>query len=218
MELPALSDQREAAGIDIGSGPGALVANVVQESRRTGYDAGRTAGHAEGFAFGYEEGIAAAAVELESIRANAAAEREQQRLALLDATRAIDGAVAQIGPEGSDLYAALQRQLATAAVTLAEAILGRELRDVESRGVDAIERVLALAPERVPVTVRLHPSDADLIATTSDGFDDRAITLVPDPSLAPGDAVAELVDTEIDGRIAAAIERVRAAMIPDADQ
>jgi len=205
MELPALEERHEPAAT-------ALAPNVVEESRTVGYEAGLTAGHAEGFTLGYDKGIAAAEVELEALRAAVAAEREQGRQAVASALHAIDAAVRQIGPEGHDLFEHLQSQLATAAVTLAEAIVGRELRDPEHRGVDAIARVLAFAPDRVPVTVRLHPEDAALVTAAEPNLGDRDVSIIEDASLMPGDAVAELSDSEIDGRMQAAIERVRIAM------
>jgi flagellar assembly protein FliH len=76
-----------------------------------------------------------------------------------------------------------------------------------------LARVLALAPEQRPVTVRLNPADRMTIGlsdrTTELVVDGRSITLVEDPTLQPGDAVAVSDATTIDARLGTALERVR---------
>jgi flagellar assembly protein FliH len=99
------------------------------------------------------------------------------------------------------------------ALKIAEAVLGRETSTASEPGRDALARVLALAPEQRPVTVRLNPADRITIGL-SNGItelvvDGRLITLVDDPTLRPGDAVAVSDATTVDARLGTALERVR---------
>jgi flagellar assembly protein FliH len=208
-ELPQLDDV--AAPTASAPANTALVPHVVEESRIVGYEAGLTAGHAEGFALGYEEAVTAAEAELEQLRVAAMQDRARQLQELDQAARAIDVTLTCIAPAGQDLFTHVEGTLAAAAMALAEAILGRELRDDATRGSDALARVLALAPARVPVTVRLHPTDAAIVREIAT-LGDRDIEIIDDATLSPGDAVAELGESEIDGRIASAVDRVRVAL------
>jgi flagellar assembly protein FliH len=63
------------------------------------------------------------------------------------------------------------------------------------------------------LTVRLHPDDHAVVADHAIVRNDaRQITLVPDATLAPGDAVATSGATEIDARIRAGLHRIKDAL------
>src|SRR5207248_10959432 len=79
----------------------------------------------------------------------------------------------------------LAEQVLHGAVELAEALLGRELTNSPDRGLDALRRVMAVAPESGTVTVRLHPDDLAALGAEHP-YRHRDITLVPDPTLVPG--------------------------------
>jgi flagellar assembly protein FliH len=73
-------------------------------------------------------------------------------------------------------------------------------------------RALALAPSGRPVTVHLHPADHATVTGGQPGpveIEGRSVTLLADPTLQPGDAVAECDATIIDARIAPALARAR---------
>lgn len=200
IDLPLLDPQIESNGT-------ALVPHVVEESRTAGYEAGLTAGHADGFARGYEEGLDAAAHELETLRATVDAERAEQQRTIDQALHAISQAAQRVGPAGTDLFEHVERSLATAAVELAAAIVGRELRDEATRGPDALARVLGLVPDRVPAVVRMHPADAAVVREAGDRS--TTVEVIDDPTLTPGDAVATFDESTIDARIDHALQRAR---------
>jgi flagellar assembly protein FliH len=170
--------------------------------------AAQSAGYVAGWNRGREAGQLAVEAEAALIRA---AEQEQARAvraqiaqaidALHDAARAFEH---RTGPSPE----AVEDLILTTAFQLAEAIVGVNLADDRLRGRAALHRALAAAPSDVAVTVRLNPQD--LASLEAAGLDvDAAVTVVADPSLAPGDAVAATASTRIDARIATALERAR---------
>ncbi len=158
-------------------------ADLVERARASAI----AAGYAEGWAQGQRE--AKAAAQAAEARARAAEqELAQARAAALD--RAI----------GAVLAAA--DQVAQQSVPVAE------------RGLDALRRVMATAPATGTLIVRLHPEDIDALGAPDGNYvlNGRAVTLRPDTSLAPGDAIAEQGTSTIDARLAEAVRRVRAEL------
>ena len=174
-------------------------------------ESARAAGYAEGWAQGQREARAAAEVERAKVAA-AQREYEQARAALLErALGAGAGAAQALEGRTVPVVTELAEQVLHGAVELAEALLGRELTDSPDRGLDALRRVMAVAPESGTVTVRLHPDDLAALGAEHP-YRHRDITLVPDPTLVPGDAVAEQGTTTVDARLSEAIGRVRAEL------
>jgi len=193
-------DLRKPADVPV---PAEVVDRVTASARTTGY--------AEGWAQGQREARAAAAAEQERVRA---AEREyaQQRDTAVDrALGAVAAAAGQLERRTVPVLADLTDEVLRAAVELAEALLGRELSDAPERGVDALRRVMFAAPETGTVTVRLHPDDLAALGA-GDGYLDPRVQLVADPTLIPGDAVAEQGTTTVDARLSEAVRRVREAL------
>lgn len=93
------------------------------------------------------------------------------------------------------------------AVDLAEVILGRQLEEIEP-GSDVIARALGLRRGVEPVRVRMHPDDAEPIGPSAH----PDVTIVPDPGLVRGSAIAEVGGGLADISIDAAMERVRAVL------
>jgi flagellar assembly protein FliH len=181
--------------------PADLVAQVRAHAEAAGYAAGWAKGRREAAKAGAakaERGIKAAA----EVRAAQAARVESAMLAI---TRAATGLERQMLPLAQDL----EHTIVDTALQIASAVLGREIADAREPGREAIMRALALAPEGRPVTVRLNPVDRLTIKTTEVVMDGRTVTLVDDPTLQPGDAVAQCDATTIDARLEPAIERVR---------
>lgn len=161
-------------------------------------DAGYRDGHAQGHADGWAAGHADALRQAKETTAHMTAVLER----LAAAANAVAEREAAILRSAEDVFAA-------AAFELAAAVIGRELELAESPGVDAIARALALAPVAGDVTVRLNPDDHDAVQVMHAATLDERVRLVPDPSLARGDAIAEWADTTLDARIGSAIERAR---------
>lgn len=172
-------------------------------------------GVAQGHAAGYAAGLRAAAAEIaerdarrdaEHVAALRAAEARTERAlsALAAATRALD-------ERALPLVSEAEESIVTLAVQLAEALVGQELSVAEAAARLAVERVLAVAGPESVRAVRLNPGD---LAALDENVRRRSrVTLVADPTLASGDAVADLDDGFLDARVSTAMARVREALL-----
>jgi len=104
---------------------------------------------------------------------------------------------------------AFAAQVAEAAVAVAGAIVGRELGDETVAATAAAQRALAALGRERGAVLRLHPADVALLGTGDLPGDVR---LVPDPTLARGDALAETDDRTVDARIGTALGRALAVL------
>ena len=183
---------------------------LVEEART----AARAAGYAEGWAQGQREAKVAAEVAEAQARAAEVAEGQARAAALDRAVGAVLAAADQLTRQTVPVAADLESAVLEGAVEIAEALLGRALAESPERGLDALRRVMALAPQTGTPTVRLHPDDLAALDAPSGSFalNGREVILRPDPSLSPGDAIAEQGTTTIDARLAEAIARVRAEL------
>ncbi len=160
----------------------------------TGYEAGLEEGMACGRALSaVEQAAADRRSHAHSERIIAAAERvvSLQRQAISEAENA----------------------LVIAAFEIAEAIIGREIRERPRSAEDALLGALALAPERMPCLVRMHPSDVADLGDVTERFALRDITMQADPTIEAGDCVISLPTGRIEWRLADAIERARLAVL-----
>ncbi|WP_205862927.1 FliH/SctL family protein [Planosporangium thailandense] len=176
----------------------------------------RAEAHAAGYAAGWAQGRQQAELIAEAVRREIAAEArdaaEAQSARVEQALIAISRAVADLEQRMVPVVDHLENLVVETAFILAEAVLGRELTCAEQPGRDALARALALAPTGCPVTVRLHPTDHETVTGGQPGpveIEGRTVTLLADPGLQPGDAVAECDATTIDARIAPALARAR---------
>jgi flagellar assembly protein FliH len=216
-----------AARFDLPLGTSPVPEKLVAEARRTA--------EAQGYAAGWAEGKrrAADANKEAAERAEAFAQRAAADWSSLleQAVQAIAAAAAGLEKRAAQPAAEAEEALVAAAFALAEALVGHDVAASRSPGEDAIRRALALAPHDRPVRVRMHPAAYAMITTgvTSNSggarkrtgrgrdrsalgeriVDGRRITVVPDPMLGPGDAIAECDATTIDARLGSALDRVR---------
>ncbi|TRW45625.1 FliH/SctL family protein [Georgenia yuyongxinii] len=178
-------------------------------------------GYAAGYAAGFNAGSKAAAVaaaEAERRReadeiAHAARRAADAETALTVLAQTAAAARARTAPVIGDALETVVR----AAVELAEALLGAELADDDTSARTALTRALTEAGEDDVVRVRLNPEDHAHLRTMLEAqpgtLDIPAgIELVPDPSLARGDAVSELTEGFLDARLGSALARARAAL------
>jgi flagellar assembly protein FliH len=169
---------------------------------------------AAGFAAGYAAGARHAAEGAREQSARAAALMAEQQAALTAGNArlvaALTAAARALDARQAPVLEQAEVHLHAAAVELAEAILGVELSDGPTSARAALTRALS-APHPAEVTVRLHPRDvAELDGL---GHDLPAgVHIVADPSLTPGDAVAEHCEGALDARIDAALVRARAVL------
>jgi flagellar assembly protein FliH len=191
---------------------------VEDESLESAREAARSAGYAAGWAQGQRAARDAAVAQRVEAELAAQATQLAQAEALSRAIRAIAQAAESLERRGVTAAAEIEDLIIRSAVDLAEGLLCRELSDAGERALDAVRRAMSLAPSGVAITVRLHPEDHDtLVGPDSDlshpGGDfflnGRPIRVIGDPSLSPGDAMADYAATTIDASLTAAMARVR---------
>src|SRR5205823_3826461 len=118
---------------------------------------------------------------------------------------ALTNAAAQLRAQMIDAAAGIEDELAAAALSIAEAVIGRELAVTADPGADAIARALAFAPEGDAV-VHLNPADVHTLGAIECG---RDIAVVPDPSVERGGCLLEIGACHIDAQLSTALDRVR---------
>ena len=170
----------------------ARVAALTDEARRLGHQEGFAAGAAEGRAAGF----AASASEIDALLAS-----------LTRAADALGAAAAALGETQAVELEAVEDDLVGAALTIAEAVIGRELALAVDPGREALSRALALVPPATAVVARLHPVDVATLDAHAD-LGGRSVEIVSDPSVEPGGCVADAGDARIDAQLGAALARV----------
>jgi len=176
----------------------------------------RQQAHAEGFAAGHAEGVAAAG-EVVAQTERAAAERLAEVQArwerrLVSATAALGAAVTRVDEAALPVAEDIRDSILTAVVTLVEDLLGRELTLADSPGLDAVRRALTMTPTDAPVVVRVHPDDlAEIPAEELEALP-ATVTVVGDAAVERAGAVAETGPQRIDAQLGAALERVQAVL------
>lgn len=169
----------------------------------------QAAAQAQGYSRGWAQGRRAAeqhaaelTAEVEQRHRTAELRREAEHQAVLDrllqATARLDESLAQT-------LAAVEDAALQLAVSLAETLVGHELRIAQQPGLDAVRRALASAPDEPLVSVRVSPEDLTVELSQLCG----AATVVTDSALTRGDAVVETRHGVVDARIGAAVSRVR---------
>ncbi|MFP5366133.1 MAG: FliH/SctL family protein [Actinomycetes bacterium] len=180
----------------------------------------RDDGYVHGHAAGYTAGLRAAEAErvrrLEELEADFAARREQQQREARHLAGLLQSAVAALNARTVPTIAAAEETLVAAAVELAEAILGCELADRSKAACAALDRALSGSKGLDVVAIRMNPEDLALLANAGMASGSgTAVELTPDPSLNPGDAVAELPQGFLDAKIGSALARVKNALAVD---
>ena len=166
-------------------------------------------GHAAGYAAGRKQAETELAALRDSIRTEAARAAEAAAAEVRSAVEALTRAAAELRARQVPVLQSVDAAIASAALELAEAVVGRELATGDGAARTALERA---SGEAVPEgsLVRLNPGDIEVIAGTGTTW--AGLELVPDGSLDRGDAVIELAHGSIDARVSAALARARAAL------
>jgi flagellar assembly protein FliH len=192
-------------------GAGVLGDAVTEQTLASLAESTRAAASAQGYAVGWAQGRREA-----DETARLAAEQNEQRAAAAEARReaehraavtALQQAAARLEQAVSEMTAQVAEQASDLAFELTRELVGRELALTTDPGAEAVRRVLAALPGRTEVRVRLHPSVAQGVA--AEDLADSGVVVVPDPALAPEDALVEADGHVLDLRIEAALERVR---------
>ncbi|RBY78068.1 flagellar assembly protein FliH [Blastococcus sp. TF02-09] len=176
----------------------------------------RAQAHAEGFASGRTEGMAAAAAvvaEAERAATERMAEAQQRwERRIASATAALGAAAARL--EEAELPTAedVRETVIGSVLTLLEDLLGRELALADSPVLDAVRRALTLCPADAPALVRVHPDDlAEIPVDALAGLPD-SVRVVGDPAVERAGAIAETGSRRIDAQLVSALERVQAVL------
>jgi len=189
VEPADLGTVRSAAARDLVVAP-----ELIDEARREGFQ--------RGYDEGFETGVSQALEEARA-RMHDLPQRLEQVIRRLD-----DAATALSLREAVSLQQ-IEEQVVAVAFALAEEIVGFELRHTPTRGADALARALALAPPTGQVVARCNPGDLDALDDPQSLAPGRALVVVADPSLAPGDCIVDVASCRIDARIPEALARVR---------
>jgi len=174
-----------------------------------GDDRAEMRGHAAGYAAGRKQ----VERELEALKQVIAEDghREVERLRS-EVQLALD-ALARSAEEYRrrelPMLTSLDTAIASAAMELAEVIVGHELSEAEDSARAAMERAVQEGGETVS-SIRMHPEDIAIVSAEATAR--PAIQLVPDPSLRRGDAMVDVADGLIDARVSASLARARAAL------
>lgn len=203
-------DLRDGEWTRFGS-PGVLGDRATEATLHRLAERSRDAARAQGFAAGWAEGLRASAQRGTTAYDEQARALQHRSDTLLAAQRsalsALQDAVGRCAETTSALHAELTAAAVDLALQIAESVLARELEIARDPGADALRRALVGVPLDVPVSVRLHPADLDVL--DRDVVADRAVTFLADATLGRGDAVVESEDGIVDAGIAAALARVR---------
>jgi flagellar assembly protein FliH len=192
----------------------APLGQVARSSLAEERAAGLAAGYAEGWSLGRQQALAAAQAE---------SERRAEQQAAMDAAARVrcDGAVGALAQAAAQLHARelpvldeVGETLLEAALALAAAVLDRELQGLDDTALLALRRSVAPLPGTGPVRVRLSPADHAELSQRLErpSWEGRDLELLADPSLRPGEAVAEADGAVVDGSIASALDRARATL------
>jgi flagellar assembly protein FliH len=204
---------RRAADVPVPNGRGVLRLGDVyaEELARL-----REHAHAEGYAAGHAEGVAAAAGALaeaeQAGRARLADSQARWERRLVSATAALGAAAAQLEQTSAPVAEELRDQVLDAVLVLVEDLLGRELATLDSAGVDALRRVMTLLPADAPGVVRLHPDDLAEVPAEALAALPASVTVVGDLSVERAGAVAESGVQRVDAQLGSALARVRAVL------
>jgi flagellar assembly protein FliH len=195
------------------AGAGAIPERLLAASRAEA----SAVGYAHGWSTGIREARASMAAEVAQAGAAQRQLADDRQAALSAALRSVTHAANTLEAGLAPSFDEIERLILGAAVEIAEALVGRELRDVDEAGRAALARALQLVPQGESVTIRLHP---EVYAALTDNeqpsqpISGRTITLEPDSTLARGDAVAVCGATTIDARLAEGVRRVRERLAP----
>jgi flagellar assembly protein FliH len=169
-----------------------------RDDRRNGPDAARLQ-REEAEARGYEAGMAKAQAEM------------QARIAALDARlQQIDSILQLLGSPLQDLDARVESELTQLALTVGKQLARRELRLDPAQVIAIIRESLGQLPIAArEIRVHLHPEDAATVRERlAAPTNERAWTIVEDPTLTRGGCIVRSESSQIDARLEARVHAV----------
>jgi flagellar biosynthesis/type III secretory pathway protein FliH len=165
--------------------------------------------------------LASAEAEAEAVRqaageVRAAAERDGRAAGLQAAAEQLGARLAELAEAQVAWLARAESEALDLAVEMARRILGRELRADPAAVLAGAGEALRVAGPVRRLRVRLHPDAVAQLRHRSSALagqvEGRALELVADPALVPGDVVVETEAGQVDGRVERRLELFRAAL------
>jgi len=202
------------------------------EQEQTALASARARGYATGFADGRRAAAEEQAAWLVAAEEARAAQEEQLTARIAVLAQALRAAAVELREATVPVLAEVEDVLVEAAFELASAVVGDALSDRVAAARAAVARALSGETAGEVAVVRLNPDDLALLveaeaqAQAQEQADPEgnartgsalatgipAPRLVPDPSIAPGDAVGELPAGWLDARISTALARAGEAL------
>lgn len=202
------------------------------EQEQTALASARARGYATGFADGRRAAAEEQAAWLAAAEEARAAQEEQLAARIAVLAQALRAAAVELREATVPVLAEVEDVLVEAAFELASAVVGDALSDRVAAARAAVARALSGETAGEVAVVRLNPDDLALLveaeaeAQAQEQADPEgnartgsalatgipAPRLVPDPSIAPGDAVGELPAGWLDARISTALARAGEAL------
>jgi flagellar assembly protein FliH len=187
--------------------PAVTTAYLSRNSELESLEADCAAAVRRGYDDGYAEGLARAA-------ADAAGERDKESARAAAALSALQRVIAAAEEANVRMRGEIQAAAPKLAFALLETLLGREVALAANPGLEAVTRVLALDEGGQPATVRLNPTEVDVLGDVDLG---RVVSVVADPAVEPGGALVEIGKSTLDAQLGPALERVRQVLVGPTD-
>jgi flagellar assembly protein FliH len=167
------------------------------------------AGFASGWAQGRREATASMELEVQDSARRIQELDEQRRATVQSAFSALERAATTLVANSMETAEEIEDAVLNLAVELAEALLEHEIRLSGTSARDALARALHYVPANAAVTVRLSVADHATLVECAPGDEVQLVTLIADPDLAPGDAIAQCGVTRVDARLGEGLRRVK---------
>jgi flagellar assembly protein FliH len=128
--------------------------------------------------------------------------------------RRLASTVDELGTLRDEMVRQTEQQVVTLALAIARRVLHREASiDPELAGALAHVALDRLGPAS-PATIRLHPDDYTTVGShAADGWNGRAVKVVPDPAVARGGCLVESDFGYIDASVDAQVDEIARAML-----
>lgn len=169
-----------------------------------------TQGHTAGYTAGLRKATAEAAERRAEMEAEHAAVLRQCEARSNRALAALQAGVKALEDVALPLVGQAQDVLAHASLDLAEAVIGHELSQGDLSARAAIARALEEPIQPGLHTIRLNPNDLSMLNRVD--LEKLGLQVLPDPTLAVGDATAEFENGFLDARISTALDRAKAEL------
>jgi flagellar assembly protein FliH len=185
---------------------GPIIGHAREDRRAAATEESRRLAVQEAEGRGYEAGMA-----------RARAETATRLAALEERVKRLDAVLHLLARPLEQLDADVEGELAQLALTVGKQLARRELRIEPAQVIAILRESLALLPAAArDVRVHLHPEDAATVREhlTAPG-NERAWTIIEDPTLARGGCVIHSQSSRIDARLEARIAAVAASALGD---